>query len=232
MFKIGTYTNSFFSKAFLFATVMLLNTVLGTSQNPAVFNFENATKASEVSEQLAVGNTAPASMQKQYFIDPNSRLFDASELKTAYQEINGIRGFYSANRNAAALWEQTRNLLFSDKVTYTGKCESLSMGLLKSYKVDSKIDYKQKLEGVLSAQVYADLQFCLDYLGMTYSDWELWQAYVLDRKDLVNELKSFPRLSSRLIAFILAVDIRYTLCLKNDEVPCLVPALNQTENKQ
>ena len=213
------------------AILVLAIALRAIGQTPAVFNFENATKASEVSEQLAVGNTTPVSMQKQYFLDPNSRLFDAPELKTAYQEFNGLRVFYATSHNAFALWEQTRNLLFSDKVTYTGKCESLSDGLLNGLEADSKIDYKQKLKEVFGPELFADVQFCLAYLGITYSEWELWQAYALDRKELVNEIKSIPRLSSRLMAFIIAVDVRYTLCMQSDEVPCFVSTRTKTENK-
>lgn len=231
MFKIVTYTNSFFSKAFLFAIVMLLNTVLGTSQNPAVFNFENATKASEVSEQLAVGNTAPASMQKQYFIDPNSRLFDAPELKTAYQQLNDLRSVYAKKYGAKELWLKTCDLLFSDKFTYAGKCESLFEGVLNGRKAETKIDYTRKMQEELGIELYTELKFCLDYLGINYSDWELWQAYVDERKILIEETKTLPQISNRLKAFILAVDIRYTLCMPNDVVSGFLPLKTDVNNK-
>ena len=73
--------------------------------------------------------------------------------------------------------------------------------------------------------LYADVQFCLHYLGLQYSDWELWQAYVADREVLINEVKKLPALSNRLMAFMLAVDVQYTLCSQqNPNVACLMPS--------
>ena len=78
---------------------------------------------------------------------------------------------------------------------------------------------------VMGDALYADLQFCLNYLGLQYSDWELWQAYTADRAALVKEIKNLPALSNRLMAFILAVDVQYTLCSQqNPNVACLMPS--------
>ncbi len=187
-------------------------------QTPAVFNFENATKVSELPDQLAASNTQSLSMGKRYYLDPNSRLFDAPELKTAYHQLNDLRSFYAQKYGAKELWLKTCDLLFSDKFIYAGKCESLSEGVLNGRKAETKIDYTRKMQEELSIELYTELKFCLDYLGINYSDWELWQAYVDERKNLIEETKTLPQISNRLKAFILAVDIRYTLCMPNDAI--------------
>jgi hypothetical protein len=209
---------------------MLVHFTFVSAQAQAVFNFDSAVKASDLPE-TSVANSTPASMEKQYYIDPNTRLFDAPELKTAYQELSGLRSYYATNHSAVGLWEQTRNLLFSDKSMHIGKCESLSEGVLKGLKADSKADYKRKIQDELGVDLYADFQFCLDYLGMNYSDWELWQAYIADRTALVAEIKSLPRLTNRLKAFILAVDVRYTTCLANGDINGFVPTKINSESK-
>lgn len=197
--------------------------VRAIGQSPAVFNFENATKVSELPEQLAVSNTQAPSMEKRYYLDPNSRLFDAPELKTAYQHLNDLRSFYAKKYGAKELWFKTCDLLFSDKFTYAGKCESLFEGVLNGRKAETKIDYTRKMQEELGIELYTELKFCLDYLGINYSDWELWQAYVEDRKNLIEETKSLPQINNRLKAFILAVDIRYTLCMPNEAVSGFLP---------
>jgi len=193
------------------------------AQAPDVFNFENATKVSELPEPVALGKSSPPSMQKQYYLDPAQQLFTASELKEAYTQMANLRVFYGASHNAPSLWAKTRDLLFSDKFIYVGKCESLSEGVLNGRKADVKLDYTRKLQEVFGLEHYTELKFCLEYLGINYSDWELWQAYVEDRKNLIEETKSLPQITNRLRAFILAVDIRYTLCMPNDAISGFLP---------
>jgi len=230
MLKNSTYSWCFVNKMLTGAIVfaICLETM---AQTPAVFNFENATKVSELPEQPATSNTPPPSMQKRYYLDPSLQLFTASELKYAYEQMNGLRGFYSTSRNAVALWEQTRNLLFSDRAQSQLDCENLSKSILRGKTADSKINYKSKLEEAFGADLYSHLQFCINYLGLSYTDWELWEAYAASRTALINEVKTLPGLSSRTMAFVLAVDIKYTLCIaQHPDITCLssAQAINQT----
>lgn len=193
-------------------------------QSPAVFNFQNATEASKLPEQLSASNAAPASMQKRYYIDPSTQLFDAAGLKEAYMQMGSLRSFYGATHNAPALWEQTRNMLFADPMASAAKCESLSETILDGQQRNEKTDYKAKLTGLFGETLYNDVRFCLSYLGLQYSDWELWQAYAADRAAVINEVKAMSTISARLMAFMLAVDVKHTLCLQQySEGMCLVP---------
>jgi hypothetical protein len=194
------------------------------AQSPAVFNFQNATEVSTLPEQLPASNAAPASMQKRYYIDPTTQLFDAAGLKEAYMQMGSLRSFYAGSHNAPALWEQTRNTLFADPMASAAKCDDVAQTLLMEQKPNAKTDYKAKLTGLMGESLYGDLRFCLSYMGMQYSDWELWQAYAADRTALVNEVKSINGISNRLMALILATDIKYTLCSQqNPNVACLMP---------
>jgi hypothetical protein len=222
------FVNKTLTRVIVFVLAMCVEAM---AQTPTVFNFENATKVSELPEQLAVANTSAPSMQKRYYLDPNSRLFDAPELKAAYQQLNSLRSVYAKKYGAEALWLKTCDLLFSDKFIYAGKCESLSEGVLKEREADINVDYTRKLQEVLGREHYTELKFCLEYLGINYSDWELWQAYVEDRKNLIEETKTLPQLSNRLKAFVLAVDIRYTLCMPNDAVSGFLPLKTDVNTK-
>jgi hypothetical protein len=224
MYRFLHIVSTFGKQCLLFGAIAF--TYALNAQAPAVFNFENATKVSELPEPVAVSNSAPPSMQKRYYLDPTQQLFTAAELKEAYTQMANLRVFYGMNHNASSLWEKTRDLLFSDKATTSAKCDDLSATLLAGAKPSSNTDYKNKLVDVMGVALYADLQFCLNYLGLQYSDWELWQAYIADRAALVKEIKNLPALSNRLMAFILAVDVQYTLCSQqNPNVACLMPSV-------
>jgi hypothetical protein len=223
MYRILHMTHSF-AKQLLLVAAFAFSCALN-AQAPDVFNFDNATKVSEIPEPLVVSNAAPPSMQKRYYLDPTQQLFTAAELKEAYVQLGNLRVFYGMNHNAASLWQKTRDLMFSDKATSLAKCDDLSTTLLANAKPNSKTDYKNKLVDVMGDALHAELQFCLNYLGLQYSDWELWQAYANDRAALVTEVKNMPALSTRLKAFMLAVDVQYTLCSQqHPNVSCLIPA--------
>jgi hypothetical protein len=210
----------------MFTLVFLCLAQFSIAQTQKVFNFDNAIKASEVPEQLAVSNTPPPSMQKRYYIDPTTQLFDAAGLKEAYMQMGSLRSFYGATHNAASLWEQTRRLLFSDRMASAAKCDDLSETILNGQQSNAKTDYKSKLLSLMGEALYSDLRFCLSYLGLQYSDWELWQAYAADRVALINEVKAMNGISNRLMALMLAVDIKYTLCSQqNPNVACLMPVV-------
>lgn len=224
MYRILHMAHSF-AKQLLLVAVFAFSCALN-AQAPDVFNFDNATKVSEIPEPLVVSNAAPPSMQKRYYLDPTQQLFTAAELRDAYTQMGNLRVFYGTNHNATSLWQKTRDLLFSDKATSSAKCDDLSATLLAGVKPNSKTDYKNKLVDVMGDALYADVQFCLHYLGLQYSDWELWQAYVADREALINEVKKLPALSNRLMAFMLAVDVQYTLCSQqHPNVACLMPSV-------
>jgi hypothetical protein len=193
-------------------------------QSPAVFNFQNATDATKVAELPSASNAAPASMQKRYYIDPSTQLFDAGGLKSAYFQLDGIKDFYTQQYDgASSLWEQTRALLFSDRAVGI-ECYNLAKSVLRGKSADDRIDYASKIVNTLGDSLYNDLKFCITYLGMTYSDWQLWEAYFMQRQELMQQIKSLPGLSNRLSAFIMAVDIKYTLCNQyHPDVHCLKP---------
>ena len=212
-------------KQFLLVAAFTVSCAL-QAQSPAVFNFDNATKVSELPETVVASNASSPSMQKRYYLDPAQQLFTAAELRDAYTQMGNLRVFYGTNHSATSLWEKTRDLMFSDKATSSAKCDDLSATLLADAKPNSKTDYKNKLVDVMGDALYADVQFCLHYLGLQYSDWELWQAYVADREALINEVKKLPALSNRLMAFMLAVDVQYTLCSQqHPNVACLMPSV-------
>jgi hypothetical protein len=204
------------------------------AQTPGVFNFENATNVSELPEQLAASSSPSPTMEKRYYIDPSSQLFDAIELRKAYEQINRLRPFYASggSRNSPQLWAQTRNILFADRATKNLKCEPLDGGVLNNTEPDARVDYNQKLIEALGRDFYTELQFSLNYIGLQYSDWELWQAYISSRTALVNEINNLSDVSRRLKAIIVAVDIKYTLCVLHPDIPCLVSSINSSERKQ
>jgi hypothetical protein len=145
-------------------------------------------------------------------------LFDAEGLTAAYTALNSMRSFYAEHNNSSQLWKNTLSLLFVDRATLGAfECIAVENSFATGSEQAAKINYNRKLVDVLGEAFYTELNFCLGYLGMAYTDRELWNAYVLNRTALVADVLAYKDASQRLKAFILAADVYYTVCMRKEE---------------
>jgi hypothetical protein len=145
-------------------------------------------------------------------------LFEADSLTAAYTTINNMRSFYTEHNNSSQLWKNTLSLLFVDRAKLGSvECIAVENSFAPGTEQQPKINYNRKLVDVLGDAFYTELNFCLGYLGMSYTDRELWDAYVWNRTSLVADVLAYKDASQRLKAFILAADVYYTVCMRKEE---------------
>jgi hypothetical protein len=145
-------------------------------------------------------------------------LFEADSLTNAYQALSGMRSFYDEHNNCIDLWKSTLPLLFSDRAPAGSvECISVENSFKPGTTVHPKTNYYQKLIGVLGERFYTEFTFCLEYLGMAYTDQQVWDAYVWSRTALIADVLAYKNASSRLKALILAADVYYTVCMRKEE---------------
>ena len=145
-------------------------------------------------------------------------LFDAEFLTAAYSTLNNMRSFYTEHNNSSQLWKNTLSLLFVDRAKLGSvECIAVENSFAPGSELQAKTNYNRKLVDVLGDEFYNELNFCLGYLGMSYTDRELWDAYVLNRTSLLADVLAYKDASHRLKAFILAADVYYTVCMRKEE---------------
>jgi hypothetical protein len=161
------------------------------------------------------------------------RLFNAEELTKAYSRFAELRSFYAEHNNSVELWKASTELLFSDR--NEGRSENC-LPLEKILPKDGfnpKENYFKKLSAAMGETLYTELIFCAGYLGLNFTDAELWRGYAENRASVFNDVNALPNCSNRLKGFILATDLLYTLCLRKEEATNLtliaLPAIVSNE---
>lgn len=145
-------------------------------------------------------------------------LFDAESLTAAYIALNKMHSFYTEHNNSRELWKNTLSLLFVDRAKLGSlDCIAVENSFAPGSEQAAKTNYNRKLVDVLGDEFYNELNFCLGYLGMAYTDRELWDAYVWNRTALIADVLAYKEASQRLKAFILAADVYYTVCMRKEE---------------
>lgn len=140
-------------------------------------------------------------------------LFEAKALTLSYAQLMGMRPFFAQYRSEA-FFKACIPALFRDRVMPDKReCYPGSKLLFGTEPLKPGTKPNTLLTKLLGAEGYAELNFCLAYLGMWYTDAELWQLYFEKNKQLVGELLRLDNVGLRLKCYILALDMEQKLCL-------------------
>jgi hypothetical protein len=133
-------------------------------------------------------------------------LFHYTELVEAYAAISGLQKFYE-ERKSTELWNNTLQRLLWDRQTTAldwnlSKASNTATGTTNE---KSKKPLASPFD-ILTAELYDELNFCLQYLMIKHNDKLLTEEYLIPRKKLINDLNNTD-LTNRQKAWILANDM-------------------------
>jgi hypothetical protein len=201
-----------------------------SAQSTGVFNFMNATEVSNLPTEAPPQQKMLVDIEKYFVVNEAAVLFNADELRFAHKQLSLLHDLYVNEYDAVLLWKETMRLLFFERKIMPVPCLPLTESLLAEKTADVAENYYRLLNDALGIELYENLQFCLSYMGLSYTDWELWEAYVSRRLSLIDSLQNNADITTRLKAFIMAVDAYYSLCKPNEQWISLEKPLKKTAN--
>lgn len=129
--------------------------------------------------------------------------------------FNALRPRFNPVKGEELINEMIRSMYQPDKGTQPSTCDlSVSEGFDKSQVPADLSTAGRTIGKLLTPEVQSELNFCLSYLGYTYTDSELYLFYILPFKDHILYFQQ-SGLKARDLAWMMAIDFRQSVCEKN-----------------
>jgi hypothetical protein len=143
-------------------------------------------------------------------------LFHAKELIAKEKQFDALRRFLSPVNGDGIIDDAIRSMYVPYRSEPISECDfTFTEGFDKSTIPTDLSKCNAYLLEYFSQDELNDLNFCLNYLGIQAVDQEIYLFYVLPYKNHIRFLKQ-NQLSGRDLAWLVAIDLRQTICQKQE----------------
>jgi hypothetical protein len=143
-------------------------------------------------------------------------LFHSKELIEKEKQFHALRRFLSPVNGDGIIDDAIRSMYVPFKKDPISECDfTFTEGFDKSIIPNDLSKCNAYLLEYFNQDELNDLNFCLNYLGIQAVDQEIYLYYVLPHKNNIRFFKQI-QLSGRDLAWFVAIDLRQTICLKQE----------------